>query len=81
MVDIILSSGLIPIGLICLALCFIAFIDAEKSNKKGIVANVFNTERSIAHCHLGYLIKSRHSHIVSAYNIPTQNTHRQGNPS
>lgn len=34
MVDIILSSGLIPIGLICLALCFIAFIGAEKSNKK-----------------------------------------------
>lgn len=34
MVDTILSSGLIPIGLICLALCFIALIGAEKSNKK-----------------------------------------------
>ena len=34
MVDIILSSGLIPIGLICIALCVIAIIGAEKTNKK-----------------------------------------------
>lgn len=34
MLDIILSSGLIPVGLISLALCFIAIIGAEKTNKK-----------------------------------------------
>ena len=34
MLDIILSSGLIPVGLISLALCFVAFIGAEKTNKK-----------------------------------------------
>ena len=34
MVDIILSSGLIPVGLISLALCFIALVGAEKSSKK-----------------------------------------------
>lgn len=34
MLDIILSSGLIPVGLISLALCFIAIIGAEKSSKK-----------------------------------------------
>ena len=34
MVDIILSSGLIPVGLISLALCFIAFVGAKKTNKK-----------------------------------------------
>ena len=34
MVDIILSSGLIPVGLISLAMCFVAFIGAEKMNKK-----------------------------------------------
>lgn len=34
MVDIALSSGLIPVGLISLALCIVAFIGAEKTSKK-----------------------------------------------
>lgn len=34
MLDIIGSSGLIPVGLISLALCIVAFIGAEKSSKK-----------------------------------------------
>lgn len=34
MADIILSSGLIPVGLISLALCIVALVGAEKSSKK-----------------------------------------------
>lgn len=34
MVDIILSSGLIPVGLISLALCIVAFVGAKKTSKK-----------------------------------------------